>query len=73
MENSASTRSILLTTLAAAIDFGNVIDKGINAKAIALFNYLTQHPIEGMIEAIQLTVLFLSILTFLHCEKNSIT
>jgi len=52
MENSASYKIYFVNDSAAAIDFGNVIDKGINAKAIALFNYLTQHPIEGMIEAI---------------------
>ena len=52
MENSASYKIYFVNDSAAAIDFGNVIDKDINAKAIALFNYLTQHPIEGMIEAI---------------------
>ena len=52
MENSASYKIHLINDSAAAIDFGNVMDKKINAKAIALFNYLTQHPIEGMIEAI---------------------
>lgn len=36
----------------ATIDFGNVIDEEINRRSIALFNYLTQHPVEGMIEAI---------------------
>jgi len=52
METSASYKISFVNDSAAAIDFGNVIDKEINAKAIALFNYLTQHPIEGMIEAI---------------------
>ena len=52
MENSASYKIYFVNDSAAAIDFGNVINKDINAKAIALFNYLTQHPIEGMIEAI---------------------
>ncbi len=52
MENSASYKIYFVNDSAAAIDFGNVIDKEINAKAIALFHYLTQHPIEGMIEAI---------------------
>jgi len=52
MQNSASYKIYFVNDSAAAIDFGNVIDKKINAKAIALFNYLTQHPIEGMIEAI---------------------
>lgn len=52
MENSASYKISFVNDFAAAIDFGNVIDKKINAKAIALFNYLTRHPVEGMIEAI---------------------
>jgi inhibitor of KinA len=52
MENSASYKIYFVNDSAAAIDFGNVIDKKVNTKAIALFNYLTQHPVEGMIEAI---------------------
>jgi len=52
MENPASYKIYFINDSAAAIDFGNVIDKKINAKAIALYNYLTQHPVEGMIEAI---------------------
>src|SRR5215467_2523657 len=52
MENSASYKIYFINDSAAAIDFGNVVDRKINAKAIALFNYLKQHPIEGMIEAI---------------------
>ena len=52
MENSASYKIYFINDSAAAIDFGNVIDKEINAKAVALFNYLKQYPIEGMIEAI---------------------
>src|SRR4030095_15095963 len=52
MENSASYKIHFINDSAVAIDFGNVIDREINAKAITLFNYLTQHPIEGMIEAI---------------------
>src|SRR5690242_5090838 len=52
MENSASYKIYFINDYTASIDFGNVIDKEINAKAIAIFNYLTQHPIEGMIEAI---------------------
>lgn len=52
MENSASYKIYFINDSAAAIDFGNVIDKGINAKAIALFNYLRLHRIEGMTEAI---------------------
>src|SRR6476620_11451204 len=52
MENSVSYKIHFINDSAVAIDFGNVIDKEINAKAITLFNYLTQHPIEGMIETI---------------------
>jgi len=52
MENSASYKIYFVNDSAAAIDFGNVIDKEINAKAIALFKHLAQHPIEGMIEAV---------------------
>ena len=52
MENSASYKIYFINDYAASIDFGNVIDKEINAKAIAIFNYLTSHPIGGMIEAI---------------------
>jgi TIGR00370 family protein len=37
---------------AATIDFGNIINEDINKKAISLFNYLSQHPLEGTIEAI---------------------
>src|SRR6185436_19130591 len=52
MENPASYKICFVNDSAASIDFGNVIDKEINAKAIAVYNYLTEHPIEGMIEAI---------------------
>ena len=37
---------------ALTIDFGNVISEEINKKVISLFNYLQQHPLNGMIEAI---------------------
>lgn len=52
MENSASYKIYFINDYTVSVDFGNVIDKEINAKAIAIFNYLTKHPIEGMIEAI---------------------
>jgi len=52
MENSASYKIYFINDYAASIDFGNVKDKEINAKAIAVFNYLSRQPIEGMIEAI---------------------
>ena len=44
METSASYKIYFVNDSAAAIDFGNVIDKDINAKVIALFNYLTNIP-----------------------------
>jgi inhibitor of KinA len=37
---------------AATIDFGNIISEDINKKAISLFNFLSQHPFDGIIEAI---------------------
>ena len=37
---------------AVTLDFGNVIDEEINKKITALFIYLSQHPIGGMIEAV---------------------
>jgi len=47
---------------AITIDFGNLIDEAINKKVIALFNYLQQHPFDGMIEAVpaysSLTILY---------------
>ena len=52
MENSASYKIYFINDFAASVDFGNVVDKEINAKALALFNYLNQQPLEGMIEAI---------------------
>jgi inhibitor of KinA len=37
---------------ALTIDFGNLIDREINRKVIALFEHLRQQPPEGMIEAV---------------------
>jgi inhibitor of KinA len=37
---------------AATIDFGNIIEEELNKKTISLFNCLSQHPFEGIIEAI---------------------
>lgn len=37
---------------ALTIDFGNVIDPGINEEAISLFHFLKNNPLEGMIEAV---------------------
>jgi len=36
----------------ATVDFGNLVNEEINKRVIALFNYLSHHPLEGMIEAI---------------------
>ncbi|HEY2720293.1 MAG TPA: 5-oxoprolinase subunit PxpB [Chitinophagaceae bacterium] len=35
-----------------AIDFGNVINEELNKKVIALSNYLSEHPLTGMIEVV---------------------
>jgi len=57
---------------ALTIDFGNVINEEINKKVISLFNYLQQHPLNGMIEAIpaysSLTIFYN---VFLVKQKNS--
>jgi inhibitor of KinA len=37
---------------AITIDFGNLVDKEINKTVIALFNYLQQHPFDGIIETV---------------------
>jgi inhibitor of KinA len=37
---------------AITLDFGNVIDEEINKKVIALFQYFSQSPFPGMIEAV---------------------
>jgi inhibitor of KinA len=52
MENSVLYKIYFINDYTASIDFGNVIDREVNAKAIAIFNYLTKHPFAGMIEAI---------------------
>ena len=52
MADSFSYKIYFIGDSAATIDFGNVIAEEINKKVIALFSYLSQHPLEGMIEAI---------------------
>lgn len=52
MATSTSYRIFFIGDSAVTIDFGNVIDQDLNKKAIALFNHLSQHPFEGMIEAL---------------------
>src|SRR5687767_486001 len=37
---------------ALTIDFGNVIDKQLNQKALLLFQHLRAHPLPGMIESL---------------------
>ena len=52
MEANPSYKIFFIGDSVATIDFGNVVDEEINKKVIALFNYLSQHPVQGMIEAI---------------------
>jgi inhibitor of KinA len=52
MEVNQPYKIFFISESAATIDFGSVIDESINAKVIALFTYLSQHQLNGMIEAI---------------------
>ena len=52
MKDNASYEVFFISDSAVTIDFGNVIDEQINMNVITLFNYLLQHPLEGMIEVI---------------------
>lgn len=52
MPASSSYRIFFIGDSAATIDFGNVIVEDINKTAIALFKYLSEHRLPGMIEAI---------------------
>jgi inhibitor of KinA len=52
MEVGPSYKIFFIGDSAATIDFGNVIDEEINKSVIDLFNHLSEHPIEGMIEVI---------------------
>src|SRR5260370_20670861 len=52
MEANPTYKFFFIGDSAATIDFGKVVDEEINKKVISLFNYLSQHPLPGMIEAI---------------------
>lgn len=52
MEVGSSYKIFFIGDSAATIDFGNVIDEEINKAVTDLFNHLSQHPIEGMVEVI---------------------
>ncbi|HMG67865.1 MAG TPA: 5-oxoprolinase subunit PxpB [Chitinophagaceae bacterium] len=52
MPTSPSYKIFFISESAATIDFGNVIDKGINNKTVSLFNHLCRQPLQGMIESI---------------------
>ena len=52
MKDNWSYKIFLISDSAATIDFGNIINEQINTNVITLFNYLLQHPLEGMIEII---------------------
>ncbi len=52
MKDNGSYKIFFISDSAATIDFGNVIDEQINTNVITLFNYLLQHRLDGMIEAI---------------------
>ena len=52
MKDNGSYKIFFISDSAATIDFGNTIDEQINTNVITLFNYLLQHPLEGMIEII---------------------
>ena len=52
MKDNGSYKIFFISDSAATIDFGNIINEQVNTNVITLFNYLLQHPPEGMIEAI---------------------
>ncbi len=52
MESDQQYKIFFIGDCAATIDFGNEIDEEINRKVITVFNYLSQYPLNGMIEAI---------------------
>jgi inhibitor of KinA len=52
MKDNGPYKIFFISDSAATIDFGNVIDEQINTNVITLFNYLLQHRLDGMIEAI---------------------
>lgn len=52
MKRNTPYKIFFISDSAVTIDFGNVIDEELNKKAITLFHYLMEHPLDGMIEAI---------------------
>jgi inhibitor of KinA len=52
MQATSPYKIFFIGDSAATIDFGNVISEEINKKAISLFSRLSQHPFDGIIEAI---------------------
>ena len=52
MESDQQYKIFFIGDCAATIDFGNEIDEDINQKVIRVFNFLSQYPLNGMIEAI---------------------
>ena len=52
MEGIPSYKIFFIGDSVATIDFGNIINEEINKKAIAIFHYLSEHPLAGMVEAL---------------------
>jgi len=52
MKDNGSYKIFFISDSVVTIDFGNIIDEEINITVIGLFNYLLQHPLEAMIEAV---------------------
>jgi len=52
MKRSSAYKIYFIGDSAATIDFGNVIDERINKKVISLFDHLSKHPLQGMVEAV---------------------
>jgi inhibitor of KinA len=52
MEAGSPYKIFFIGDSVVTIDFGNIIDERINKKALALFNYLSRNPLQGMIEAL---------------------
>ena len=72
MPSSALYKIHFISESAATIDFGNVVDENINKKIIALFHYLYDHPMPGMIEAIP-AYASLSVYFNLGCLRKKIS
>jgi inhibitor of KinA len=72
MPTSALYKIHFISESAATIDFGNVVDENINKKIIALFHYLYDHPMPGMIEAIPACA-SLSVYFDLACLRKKIS